>query len=129
MKLVIMMSMFLMISVSAADFGGSKIERQLKNGKLQKFDGNKYMIVRKGSKRKVKTFTRYVVRKIKRNHFSLLAGRGPLGNLKISDLRVKTEQGAVLGLQYMRFGRSGGKSFSIQALTNKTLMLGVGVGF
>jgi hypothetical protein len=72
----------------------------------------------------------------RKNHVSLLAGYGALGNLKetqeTNKTVVRTENGPVLGLQYLREVRSGEKSsldLLIQAQTNRTISVGIGIGF
>lgn len=79
-----------------------------------------------------------VVEKIKtrKNHVSLIGGYGPLGNLtlnRISDgYEAKTEYNAVMGAQYMREvyqGQSTSLDLLIQAQTNRTFSVGVGIGF
>lgn len=74
-----------------------------------------------------------VVRKVSRkNSVNLLVGYGALGNLRETPEKVYTENGPVVGLQYMRVLRESNKSQLnglIQVQTNRTLSLGVGLGF
>lgn len=119
-------------------FKDSDIKRVLKDGSVQKFDGDKYKIVRRVHRHTKKTQTRQVVIKEPRyfkNEVSLLAGFGALGNLveQTDTFRtVSTEQGLVLGLQYQRSIKQREDyeiTLGIQAQTNKTFSGMVGIGF
>lgn len=86
-----------------------------------------------------KTVEKKVVRLKKiRNNLALLAGVGPKGNLREEYLdshtvRYSTENGAVGALQYSHdFSADDSrlsKSLYIQGQTNRTFMLGVGLGW
>jgi len=130
------------VDKAPAPFKDSAIKRKLKDGTMQEFDGDKYKIVRRTKKTKIKKerppVTTIVVEKPVhfKNRISVLAGFGALGNLKENDnafLRgFETEQGLVMGLQYQRdlriredYSLHGG----VQVQTNKTLSIMGGVGF
>lgn len=114
--------------VAPAPFQNSDIERTLENGKVQKFDGNKYKIVPRG--KKGKRAPAIVPHKYR---VSLLAGRGPLGNIREEETDVHTDQDFILGLQGMA-DISGVESdisthVLLQVQTNKSALIGIGVGF
>lgn len=74
--------------------------------------------------------------KSRKNHLSVLGGVGPKGNLiesnEASGTVVRTENGPVLGLQYMRELNSDSDSalhILLQAQTNRTFTAGIGVSF
>jgi hypothetical protein len=74
--------------------------------------------------------------KSRKNHVSLIGGIGPKGNLLESNeggnTVVRTENGPVLGLQYMRELNSNSDSalhLLLQAQTNRTFTAGIGVSF
>lgn len=74
--------------------------------------------------------------KSRKNHVSLVGGIGPKGNLLESNESgntvVRTENGPVLGLQYMRELNSNSDSalhLLLQAQTNRTFTAGIGVSF
>lgn len=71
-----------------------------------------------------------------KNHASLLVGYGALGNIQESNNGLsstyRTEQGLVVGLQYLRNVRNRDNysvHLGIQGQTNKTLSIMSGVGF
>lgn len=71
-----------------------------------------------------------------RNRVSVLAGRGPMGNIKESGAgtsrKFETEQDLVLGLQYLRdedVDEDGSWHWGIQGQTNKTFLIMLGVGY
>lgn len=70
-----------------------------------------------------------------KNRISLLGGVGPKGNLKETPMpgyiEYSTENGPVFAIQYSRDLSDNQVTpvLSIQAQTNRTLMLGLGVGF
>lgn len=113
-----------------APFTNSDIERKLENGKLQKFDGNKYMIVRRGSKAKVKE--RVVIKeKIvqKKNAVKVFLGRGPENDMtRESRNRVVLERDVFLGIGYQRMLN---EEFSVEIIgtTNESLLIGGGFHF
>ena len=63
-----------------------------------------------------------------KNNVSLLVGYGAKGNLKESQNEVIAENGPVFGAQYLRNFDSGLNGL-IQIQTNRTISVGVGVGF
>lgn len=116
-------------------FKDSDIQRKLKNGKTQKFDGDKYMIVRRRKYTKKKEVKKAPVKaESHRNRVSVLAGQSPSGNLDCNTTRCRTEREMHLGLQYMRdFNDSTEDGLSVHGLiqvqTNESVYLGIGVGF
>ena len=115
-------------------FQNSDIKRTLEDGKVQKFDGDKYMIVRRGKKKKPKA---KVVAKpcpkcekpeIRRNRVGLLLGRGASGDLNQEGNRVFTEHEPMMGLQYQRL-LNDRISIGVQVQTNETFSGSVGVDF
>lgn len=110
-------------------FRDSDIERTLKDGTKQKFDGDDYKIVPRHQKKKV------VKKKPKKddcgckNRASLLVGHGALGNLRANGNRVETENGAVFGAQLMRDYREDGYHLLIQVQSNETVSIGAGFDF
>lgn len=112
-------------------FTDSKIERELDDGTLQKFDGNRYMIVRRGAKKKKPGVKESKVKQFK-NRVSLIGSYGSLGNIKEENNTARTEQGLVLGIQLMRDIKTE-EDYSlhilIQGQTNKTFSGGFGIGF
>ena len=150
-----MIAMLLLFSTAAsaekapAPLTDSKIERKLQDGTLQKFDGNEYMIVKRGPKKKpvvvacpaveptvitttitrTNTVERLVTNK---NRVSLLAGKGTTEGLDVSTsgptATIESNVGFVGGLQYQRLFTD---RFSIggQLQTNKSALLGLGLDF
>lgn len=119
-------------------FKDSDIKRKLKDGTIQKFDGDKYKIVKRQHVHRRKKVERkeVVIKRVSfKNRVSLLAGFGALGNLvERTDTQrtVETEQGLVMGLQYQRSIKQKEDYeviIGIQAQTNKTLSGMVGIGF
>lgn len=106
-----------------APFDDSSIKRRLKNGKLQKFDGNKYKIVKR---RKTKSKTKKQV-KTKKNAVKLFLGYGP-DDLDKEGNRVELDRNPFLGIGYQRMLN---KEFSVEAIgtTNESLMIGGGYHF
>ena len=107
-------------------FQDSGIKRQLKDGKVQKFDGNKYKIVRRGVKTKPKVVTKKA--KVKKNRVSLLAGVSPTGHLDRSGNKVSTERSLSVGLQYQRLVTDK-FNVGIQVQTNESVLGSVGFDF
>lgn len=84
------------------------------------------------------TVERVVVEEVERsnkNHISLLAGYGARGNLietqENGKTETRTENGMVFGVQYLRQLGDGGlrPHALIQAQTNRTLSVGLGLSF
>lgn len=129
-------------------FQDSGIKRKLPDGSVQEFDGDKYKIVPRTQKRKVvvkdeKKFKPVLIREkvieknvTHKNRLSIILGHGPNGNMDCDaidrDLRCRTEDELNLGLQYMRDFKTR-ENYSIHGLiqgnTNKSMGLGIGVGF
>lgn len=132
-------------------FEDSNIKRKLKDGSTQEFDGNKYKIVRRTHSHKKPTPAKKEeiscgcevrekcckgIKEPHRNRVSLLAGYGALGNIdetvENGIPRFETEQGLVMGLQYMRdlhVDEDMSFHLGVQGQTNKTLSIMGGVGF
>lgn len=113
-------------------FDDSNIERTLKDGKVQKFDGDKYMIVRRGQKPKPKPEPKACIKceepRLKRNRLSVLGGSGPSGDLNKEGSRVSTEHEPFVGLQYQRLINEN-LSLGIQVQTNESVAGSVGWDF
>jgi hypothetical protein len=161
-KLVVSVIVMLTSAAHAADkekaptpFQDSKIERVLSDGKVQKFDGNEYEIVKrhkKVAKAKPKPLPvevckqepapkeveviQYVYRTEqippKKNDVSLLVGYGPVG-LQRDDSdgveAVNFKRDIVGGLQYQRLLYPRDLRLQISVLTNKSLIGGIGLDF
>lgn len=120
-----------------APFEDSDIERVLKDGKVQKFDGNRYKIVPRkkndDSKPKVKTKIVKVTKKVVRlreppkNSVSAFTGYGPSG-LDREGTTVRTERDIVFGIGYDRRINTG-SSLRVIGISNGTIMGGVGFDF
>lgn len=110
-------------------FQNSDIERTLENGKVQKFDGDKFKIVPRVKKVVKKTKAKPKKKAKAKNRTSILVGHGALGNLRANGNRVETENGAVIGLQYMRDFTEDDYHLLIQVQTNYTVSVGVGLDF
>lgn len=101
-------------------FKGSKVYRKLKNGKLQKFDGNKYMIVKRGVKRPSR-----------KNKIKAYLGYGAHGydvTLAEKNTVVRDDFKPLIGVGYER-RLSPEYSVEVIGTTNETLLLGVGYSF
>lgn len=129
-------------------FKDSDIVRETKDGKKIKFDGNKYKIVPRTQKKtvKVKSKKRFrpvlirdrdVVRNVThKNRVSLMATYGPTGNLDCNQnsnlVSCNTDNELNLGIQLMRDLKTR-DNYSVHGLiqgqTNKTIGIGLGVGF
>ena len=112
-----------------APFQDSEITRELEDGKTQKFDGNKYMIVRRGAKKKpvkAKVVEKKVVKY--KNRINLLAGNGPSGDIDVVGTRASTEHEPIVGLSYQRLLNER-LSIGIQVQTNETVLGSVGLDF
>ena len=153
MKLVLMLTMLIGLNAYAeqkapAPFTDSQIKRTLKDGTVQTFDGDEFVIVPRKPKKKVtpvapkapevKTVevikTVEVVREIppKKNRVSLLAGAGPVEGLNRytapNTVTVESRVGAIFGLQYQRL-LTDKISVGAQVQTNSALLLDVGLDF
>jgi len=113
-------------------FEDSDIKRELKDGKVQKFDGNKYMIVRRGAKKKkpvTKTITVVKKQPRKKNRLTLYVGSDP------NDLETNSTNDKVIldkdGLWGVGYTRNLNETIHLDAviLTNETVMGGIGVSF
>ena len=129
------------------------IERVRPNGKVETFDGDEWIIVKKGPKKakpkvapapvETKVVEKEVVRtvektvtvtKIQKNRLSLVGGIGATGKVDYSfdssagSFRAKSDIGAVGGLLYQR-KVSDKISIGVQGQTNKTGSLLLGLDF
>ena len=113
-----------------APFQDSDIKRKLKDGSVQQFDGNKYMIVKRGAKSpKVAPVVVNETKIIKhKNRVSLLAGRAPDGDLSVSGRTVYTEPEFTVGLQYQRV-LTERFNVGIQVQTNESVFGSIGLDF
>ena len=110
-----------------APFQNSGIERKLENGKVQKFDGNKYKIVRRNAKRKAPKVIVKEKRVYKKNAVKLYLGYGP-NDLNRNNNTVELDSDPFLGIGYQRMLN---EDFSIEAIgtTNESLIIGGGYHF
>lgn len=125
-------------------FQDSGVTRKLKDGTVQKFDGDKYKIVPRTQKRtKCKSNTVYVketrtIIKRKRNRLQLFLGNGPSDSLLTRktgplSVQVQSEDENLLGLGYSREIIDINEDVSLtlggQYFTNETLTLSVGLSW
>lgn len=109
-----------------APFQNSDIKRTLEDGKVQKFDGDKYMIVRRGKKKTPKVIVKE--KKVyKKNAVKLYLGYGP-NDLDKGNNRADLDSDPFIGVGYQRMLN---EDFSIEAIgtTNESLMIGGGYHF
>lgn len=131
-NLVIILSMVFSMIVFADDkapapFTDSGIKRKLKDGRVQKFDGNKYKIVRRGVKSKPKVVIKER-RVYKKNTVKGFLGYGPNDLERANSTRVELERSPFVGVGYQRHLN---EEFSIEVIgtSNESLMLGGGFSF
>ena len=129
MKYITLLFILSGVSVMATpNFHDSKIIRKLENGKVQKFNGNDYKIVpRKPTRKKAKRI---------KNHVVLLVGFGPQGTLTNqvnNGIAIISNKNSIIGAaQYIRevwHNDKFGVDASLQLQTNRTGLIGVGIGF
>lgn len=115
----------------------------LKNGKQYTYSANEYMVVKRGAVKKVdkestgQTVTHVVVfssevKSSKKNRATLVVGYGPTGSLDNTDSASKTEieaKDGVVGGVILSRDLNQDVHVSGAVLTNKTGLIGVGVGF
>lgn len=109
-----------------APFQNSAIERKLENGKVQKFDGNQYMIVRRGTKTEPKVIVKE--KKVyKKNSLKLYVGYGP-NEVEQDGINAKLDSDPLLGVGYQRMLN---EDFSLEVIgiTNESLLIGGGYHF
>ena len=127
-------------------FVDSGVTRKLKDGTVQKFDGDKYKIVRRTQKRKkcapkvvtvIERRTKTVIKR-KRNKLQLFLGNGPSDSLSSRrtgplSAQVQSEDENLLGVGYSREIIDINEDLSIsiggQYLTNETLTLSIGLNW
>jgi len=128
-------------------FKDSGVTRVLKDGSVQKFDGDKFKIVPRTQKRKVCPPTVVVQERIvkeevikierKRNHLQLYVGNGPSDSLSTSrngnTITVQSEDENLLGLGYSRDIIDLNEDISLSVggfyFTNETVGVSVGVSW
>jgi len=126
-------------------FKKSDVTRVLKDGTIQKFDGDKYKIVPRTQKRKVcKACKPKVVESVvtvkekvfkrRRNHLQLLIGDGPDDELSVlSGNRIRSNGEPVVGIAYsrdmFRLNRKHSVSVGIFYLSNETVGGSIGVSW
>lgn len=121
-------------------FEDSSIKRKLKDGSVQSFNGNDYMIVPRTSEKPkpkkqvvkerveiVKTIVK--LKPQKKNRVTLYAGYGP-ADLETNQTvtKIKLDKDAVIGLGYSR-KLNESINLDILGLTNETIMGGIGISF
>lgn len=131
-NIVIILCMIFVTSVFADDkapapFTDSGIKRKLKDGRVQKFDGNKYKIVRRGVKSKPKVVVKEK-RVYKKNTVKGFLGYGPNDLDRVNSNRVDLEFSPFVGVGYQRH-LNGEFSIEVIGTTNESLMLGGGFSF
>jgi hypothetical protein len=124
-------------------FKDSKITVTLKNGETYNFDGNKYMVVKRKAKVNISAILTEDNKKDKplifkekqkesnKNRVRVMAGVGPNGfsvNRKKDTVKVRTEQEELIGIGFDRL-LDDKMSINGQAISNGTLMLGLGLDF
>lgn len=124
-------------------FKDSNIKRRLKDGSIQKFDGDKYKIVPRAHTHKKPAprpvccqFKPLPAKKQFRNRVNLIVGYGARGTLMETRepgyVGYRTENGGVAGLQYLRdvsVREDYAWTIGVQAQTNRTFSVMGGVGF
>lgn len=137
MKPFIIFLMLFSVSLFAEDkapkpFQNSSIERKLEDGKVQKFDGDKYMIVKRGAKKKPAVITRTVTIEVekpvyRKNALKLFLGHGP-NELQKNGNSIELDKDPFIGLGYQRMLN---QKFSIEIIgtTNESIMIGGGFHF
>lgn len=124
-------------------FQDSEIKRTLKDGSVQSFDGDEYMIVRRGAKKKpaptpelkvirervevVKTIVK--IKQESKNRITLYGGYGP-NDLEVNEnvTKIKLDKDGVVGLGYSR-KITNKVNLDIIGLSNETFMGGIGLSF
>lgn len=128
-------------------FRDSKITVTLKNGETYNFDGNKYMVVRRKAKVNIaavlveenkkekpvilKEEKKKESSELNKNRVRLMAGVGPSGfttKRKGDKVTVRTDEDELVGIGYDRL-LDDTLSLNGQALSNGTLMFGLGLDF
>lgn len=112
--------------IAPKPFANSDIKRTLNDGKVQKFDGNKYMIVKRGvkSKPEIKIVEKPVYKK---NAIKLFLGYGP-NDLNRRNNSVELDSDPLLGIGYQRMLN---EDFSLEVIgiSNESLLIGGGYHF
>lgn len=132
MKKIILLSL-LIIPTSFAEkapkpFDDSSIKRDLKDGTVQTFDGNEYMIVKRGVEAKPQEPKVVVKEKrvYKKNALKLFIGHGPHDLDKKSATRVDLDRKPFVGIGYQRMLN---ESFSVEINGNTNESYSIGGGF
>lgn len=116
----------------ACDEGVTKEQRQCV---LKKYCKTKTVTVEKVVEKPVEKVVEVVKRR--KNHLAIVAGIGPKGNINAEQdvtgaISYEANNGAVVGLQYLREIKSYDKMSidgALQIQSNRTFLIGVGVGF
>lgn len=140
---IALMTLSMFVEAKAAEkapepFQNSSIERKLENGKVQKFDGNQYMIVPR-QKAKVKPVAKTspapapktIVKKVPhpKNRVTIYGGMGPDDiELNTGGDSARLEREAQLGIGYSR-RITERVHVDVIIISNETYMGGVGVNF
>ena len=127
-NLLIIFTIILTTNIYAASkvpppFRNSIIKRRLRNGRMQMFDGNRYMIVRRKSKRKIPTKKSLY----KKNAIKAFLGYGP-NEIKSYGNKAVLDKDSFLGIGYQRM-LNDKLSIEVIGTTNESLMLGGGLHF
>lgn len=128
--LLVLFLSFNVFAEAPKPFQNSSIERKLEDGKVQKFDGDEYMIVKRDSKKQPTVVEKVVVVEkptYNKNAVKLFLGRGP-DDLKTNGSSVELEKNPFLGIGYQRMLN---QKFSVELIgtTNQSLMIGGGFHF
>lgn len=122
-------------------FEDSDIERKLKDGTVQKFDGDEYMIVKRthshAKKKQALPVVQYVDREVKtsrKRRISVFVGHGPTDNLEVirnnnGSASVQNDTGMVGTAQYQQVFNEKGWNWGVQLQTNETVSIGIGKDF
>lgn len=131
--LILMIMVFILGNLRAeekapAPFQNSDIKRTLEDGKVQKFDGDRYMIVKR---KKNKTKPKVIIREktvYKKNTVKGFVGYGPADLNRRSSNTVDLDRQPFLGVGYQRHLN---EEISVEVIgtTNESLMIGGGFSF
>lgn len=131
MKFLLIMLILFNLSSFAEDvpkaFKDSDIKRTLKNGVVQAFDGDQYMIVKRGAKKKEQKPIIVEKQIHKKNAIKVFIGYGP-NELHAINNGAELDKDAFIGIGYERMLN---KEFSVEIIgnTNESIMIGGGYHF
>lgn len=131
-NLLIILGMAFTIGVFAQDnvpesFKDSGIKRKLKNGIVQKFDGNKYKIVPRKTKPRKPKIVVEEKKVYKKNAVKLFLGYGP-NELERNGNTVELDRNPFVGVGYQRMLNEE-ISVEVQVHTNESAIIGGGFHF